>query len=95
VWRKWLCHVSRILRLLKRLQQRQTPCGRLRRCQLGARGASYPTPVSSLAILRRNRVPGGAEIVVVVDVWIALANGVPGEDLSHEQQGKLVTGKLR
>jgi hypothetical protein len=78
-----MCRGSRRAWPSERQQQRQASRDRFRRRQPGASGASQATPASMFTVLGFDRLTGRAEIVVVVDVAVALANRVPGGDQCH------------
>jgi hypothetical protein len=52
--------------------------------QFGADGAPSPAPPPRFAVLGVDLLADGALIVIVVDVSVALANGVPRGDLRHQ-----------
>jgi hypothetical protein len=52
--------------------------------QLGTGAAPFPAAVAQSSVFLVNRFPYGAFIVIVVDIPVALANGMPGWNLCHQ-----------
>jgi hypothetical protein len=61
--------------------------------ELGTRATPLPAAVAQPAVFLLNFLPHGAFIVVVVDIPVALANGMPGWDLRHQSSTKKGLGE--
>jgi hypothetical protein len=61
---------------------RLSECG-FRGSQFGADRTPQPAPVPAFMVLGGDRVARGTEMIVVVDVGVALADRVPRMDLTH------------
>ena len=68
-----------------RCEHRDSFGGHGRRAQLGTGSALRATAVARLAVLEFDLAAHRTLIVVVVDVSVALANGVPGWYASHRR----------
>jgi hypothetical protein len=62
--------------------------------ELGTGAALFPTAVAQFAVFLINRFPYGALIVIVVDIRVALANGMPGWNLCHQSVQAVVVGPV-